>query len=409
MTDGERAARRAAPSVMFYCHDAYGIGHLKRALTLGRYLSTRWPTMTRLTVTSSSSIPALAAGSGADYVKLPSIRRVTPGASAAGFVPRVLPIPAEALRDMRRDMLLGIVRHFHPDLVIVDYLPAGLAGELEPTLRHLRATAPGTRLIAGLRDIVGEAARVRNAWSRDGVYEVLEELYDLILVYGQPDIYDVVEETGLSPRVAAKTRYTGYLGCRPDGQAPPPVRERRAPGTRRQVLVTAGGGSDGFAVLQPMLEARRRWPERASFDCRLVGGPLMSPADRRRLEELVPDDGATRFIEHVDDLVRHLSAADVVVSRGGYNTICEILSFERPAIIVPRETIDGIEDTEQLMRARALSRRGLVRVIREADLTPACLLEAVNELLETPPPAGTPVALDGLSTAAAELDALLAR
>ena len=40
-------------------------------------------------------------------------------------------------------------------------------------------------------------------------------------------------------------------------------------------------------------------------------------------------------VDHVDDLGPYAAAANVLVSRGGYNTVCEILSFGRPALSCP--------------------------------------------------------------------------
>ena len=125
-------------------------------------------------------------------------------------------------------------------------------------------------------------------------------------------------------------------------------------------------------------------------------------------ERMVPTGAGIRFIDHVDDLDPYVAAADLVVSRGGYNTVCEILSFGRPAIIVPREAINDVVDREQLLRAQALAGRGLVQVIRESELTPDRLLQAVNRLLDAPAPAGQALGLDGLPAAAAELEGLLA-
>jgi predicted glycosyltransferase len=124
---------------------------------------------------------------------------------------------------------------------------------------------------------------------------------------------------------------------------------------------------------------------------------------------MLPGGGPVRFIDHVDDLDPYVAAADVVVSRGGYNTVSEILSFGRPAVIVPREMINGVVDAEQLLRAGMLERRRLAHVIRERDLTASRLLEAVNALLEAPRPASKPLRLDGLSVVAAEIQTLLAR
>src|SRR5678816_3723276 len=58
---------------------------------------------------------------------------------------------------------------------------------------------------------------------------------------------------------------------------------------------------------------------------------------------------------------------------GGYNTICEILSLRKKAIIVPR--VKPVQ--EQWIRAERMSRLGLFRCIHPDDLTPAGLMHSL--------------------------------
>jgi predicted glycosyltransferase len=88
---------------------------------------------------------------------------------------------------------------------------------------------------------------------------------------------------------------------------------------------------------------------------------------------------------------------------GGYNSICEILSAERPAVIVPRVT----PRREQLIRAEALSERGFVRTIHPDDVTPAGLIAEIDDLLGRVNGDAGELNLNGLPAAAAELEAAL--
>jgi predicted glycosyltransferase len=315
-------------------------------------------------------------------------------------------------RAMRREMLLAVGRHFPPDLVLVDQMPAGLAGELTPMLRELQRAAPGTRFVLGLRDIAGNGPIIRQIWSRYGDDALLEELYDRILVFGQRDVYDVVEQLGLSPRVAAKVRYVGYLRRERRTRSPQQVRHELELQTDRLVLVTVGGGGDGSSTLHAVLQALRSSSEALGFDCVVVAGPLMPVAEREQLRELLPPDGSIRLLDAVVDLVDYVAAADVVVARAGYNTICEILSFARPAVLIPRVTVDGkVANPNELLRAEALAQRGLARLIRPDALTPERLLGAIEELLAQPdlPRLVPGLDLNGLPATVRQLEALLGR
>jgi predicted glycosyltransferase len=295
---------------------------------------------------------------------------------------------------LRKDILTAAARHLRPELVVVDNVPAGLRGELLPALCELRRSGQ-TRLVLGLRDIVDDPERVRRAWTRDGSYELLDELYDRILVYGQPDVFDVAAEYGFSSTAHAKTRYVGYVRR---GMPAPARRGRTGP----LILVTVGGGGDGFPLLRTALESRRR----LGTDSRwlVVTGPFLPAHERRTLTRLAAHVDRTEVIEFSRELPALIASADVVVSMGGYNSICEILSARRPAVIVPR-----VEPRlEQLLRAQALERRGLVRHVHPDELTPARLANEVEALLAADDSRRDDVDLAGLDRATAELDALLA-
>jgi predicted glycosyltransferase len=381
---------------MFYGRDAAGLGQLKRTLTLSRHFGARWPAMRQLIVTGCPVPRQLPRLDGVDYLKLPSLQRVGPDELA----PRVLPISGGAARELYRDLLLSLAHHFEPDALLVD----SVEGEVVPMLRYLKA-ARHTRLILGLRDVVAEAPLVRAMWERDGLYDLLDNVFDRILVYGERDIYDVVSEYGLSSRAADKTRYVGYLRRDVESRTVQQVRAELTPGADGFILVTAGGGQDGRHLFEAMLEVLRRPGRAARFDSLLVGGPLMPLSHQQALRSLVSMVPGARFVDSVDDLTAYVAAADAVVSMGGHSTICEILSFARPAVIVPR----AAPRREQLIRAEALRNRGLVRMIHPEELTPARLSQELEKLLERPVAAAAPVRLDGAAATAEELDSLLAQ
>lgn len=389
-----RSRRPAAPRVLFYSHDTYGLGHLRRTLALAGGVEARWPAASQLVVAGAAPFGSWAVPAGADWIKLPAVVK----RGAESYEPRTLDLPFDAVSALRSDILLSAARHFRPDVLVVDHAPCGLRGEAVRTLRHLHAA--GTRLVLGLRDVLDESSVVRSTWTRTGVYELLDGVYDRILVYGARDVCDVVAEYGLSRAAAAKTRFLGYLGA-VSTREPAEVRRSLELRTGTLVLVTAGGGADGVTLLRTMLAGMqaRRSP---GFDCLVVAGPLMSDADRRELERLAEGSAYARLLPAVDDLADYVAAADAVVAMGGYNTTREILSFGTPAVIVPR-----VEPRqEQLIRARALAARGLVQCLHPAELGPGRLLAAVDALLVGPARPSAAVPLDGLAAFVDELEEL---
>ena len=80
-----------------------------------------------------------------------------------------------------------------------------------------------------------------------------------------------------------------------------------------------------------------------------------------------------------------------VASMGGYNTFCEILSFDKRALIVPRHT----PRFEQTIRARAAERLGLSRTLPEpAENTSAdakIMVDALRALPSQALPSARPI------------------
>lgn len=90
-----------------------------------------------------------------------------------------------------------------------------------------------------------------------------------------------------------------------------------------------------------------------------------------------------KIIEFDNRMEELIAGARGVVSMGGYNTYCEILSFDKPALIVPR--LQPRE--EQLIRAQRASALGLVDMLlpQEAE-EPLRLAAALKALPQRAPP-----------------------
>lgn len=385
---------------MFYCHDTYGLGHFRRTLTLAHHFRATMPDVSQLIVTGSPVASQFSLPAGADYVKLPSVTKNAEGR----YRPRSLSGNIDVVRNMRQDILLSSARHFQPDFFIVDHAPGGLKGEAIATLRHFKELYPNTRLIVGLRDILDESATVRASWEREGIHELFDDIYDLILVYGNRNFYDVVEEYGLSPKAAAKTRFVGYLGREPGTRSSEEVRASLDMQTDKLVVVTAGGGGDGQALYQAMLRDLEI-AGGSDFDCLIVGGPLLSAAERTEVRAHLGGRGNVHFLDFTDDMISYVAAADAVISMGGYNTVCEILSTRRPSIIVPRVQ----PRQEQLIRAKVLSDRGLTGMIHPLDLEPERLLTSTENLLAGSAADRPLFPMDGLGNVVTEVNSLLNR
>ena len=91
-----------------------------------------------------------------------------------------------------------------------------------------------------------------------------------------------------------------------------------------------------------------------------------------------------------------IASSKAVVAMGGYNTFCEILSFDKPALIVPRTT----PREEQLLRAERAAELGMIDMLLPDDAQdPAKMAEALKALPSRPLPSqSTPgLTMEGLT------------
>ena len=70
-----------------------------------------------------------------------------------------------------------------------------------------------------------------------------------------------------------------------------------------------------------------------------------------------------RYVRWVDDVYELIKAADVVVSRSGYTTVCDILAFFKKSILIPQP-----KQVEQEALAEHLKDKGIVRMVLQDEL-----------------------------------------
>lgn len=361
--------------LMVYSHDAFGLGNIRRMLAICQYLLKTLPNLSILVVSGSPALHSLRLPPGLDYIKLPCLGRDESGELSVKYLDTEVDVAVK----LRSDLILSVTQNFKPDLFLVDKKPDGLQAELRETVDYLTSHQSSTKLVLLLRDILDHPNATIAQWQRNGYYGRLERCYDEIWVVGMPELFDVRHEYQFSPDIARKVRFCGYIRREPGLRSRSEMRQSLAVQSDEQlVLVTSGGGADGYQLVDTYLkglEARRVASTVKSF---IISGPEMPVKEREGLRERVATCPNVELIEFTDDLVSYLEAADVVVSMGGYNTVGELLSVKKRAIIVPR--VKPV--LEQLIRAERMAAMGLFQMLHPDDLTVERLMTLVNVELQ---------------------------
>lgn len=89
-------------------------------------------------------------------------------------------------------------------------------------------------------------------------------------------------------------------------------------------------------------------------------------------------DGYKQFEYIKGELKDVFAMADLVISRAGANSICELLTLKKPNILIPLPTSQSRGD--QILNAASFEAQGFSIVINEDDLSEQILTEKVQEL-----------------------------
>ncbi|PRC94350.1 hypothetical protein [Solimicrobium silvestre] len=285
--------------VLLFCHDAKGLGHLRRISRIAASLQGDFSCLIMTGMTESHwMVPQ-----ECETIKLPSWDGISAVRAKRYNRPRWLHVPIEEAVSIRSRMIASVSEAFQPDAILVDYLPFGINDELRPLLKT--TTARKYFIHRGIADSA-DADMLFGAASQD-----FGEVYDRIIVTADRRIVDVVKEYKFVPNTAAKTVYVGYVW---------PPQANHTHGTSEdapRVVCSCGGGTGGGALLAACIDAARMMPN-CNFDV------IVGPHGAVPITASLPINCHITMV-HKDLTSLHQNAA-VVVTHGGYNSVIEAAS-----------------------------------------------------------------------------------
>lgn len=360
-------------SMLIHVQHLLGIGHLQRARRIGEALARHGAAVTL--VSGGSPVPGWTPPDGVRFVQLPPIRSLD--ARFALVDSDGQPVDDD-LRAARRGSVLHAFAAARPDVVVVEGFPFARRAfrfELDPLIAAARQA--GTSLVCSVRDIVN--MRDDPARHAETVARVRAD-FAAVLVHGDPSLIPFEASFPAAAEIADRLHYTGYVVESPLPDPPLPGLDPGIAG-KEEILVSAGGGPAGMTLLRIALAARglgcladRPW--------RVLAGGGVPEAEFAALAGMAPAGVAVeRFRVDFPALLRR---CHISVSQAGYNTVLDVLTARKRAVLVP---FAAEREREQLVRAERLAALGAVQMLRESELSPPRLGEAIERASCGAPPA----------------------
>ncbi len=335
-----------------------GTGHLSRAVTLARAFMDAGHDVT--VISGGEPVPHIKMD-GIRLIQLPSVR--SDGTNFSRLLDKDGHDVSPVHMAKRQTVMTDYLKDWAPDVLITELFPFGrrnLATEFETLLQTAKGLVRPPPVLSSIRDILAPPSKPAKAERAD---DLIDTYYNGVLVHADPALIQLSDSWPVSDRLADKLIYTGFVA--PTAPECPPQTE----GTG-DVLVSAGGGSVGQTIFRNAIAAAALT---RGLKWRVLVGGSDAAVVMANLGKEVSSENV--IIERTrPDFRQLLLSAGASVSMIGYNTAMDLLQTGVPSVVIP---FDAGNEVEQTLRATALSRTDGFSVIKNSDLTPERLAQAV--------------------------------
>ena len=379
--------------IIFYCQYVWGMGHLFRSLELVRALAGHDVVL----VTGGREVDVRLP----DHVTLVRLPGLYMDEHFTTLIPEESGKTVEDIKRERKTTLFSLFEKHRPQVFMIELYPFGrtLFGfELLPLLEGIREGRFGEiKVVCSLRDILVEK-------KDPPVYEqrVLNRLnahFDLLLIHSDDRLLALDETFSRIDDIRIPKVYTGFVCPKVKPAAGRRLRRELGIGeAEKLIVVSAGGGRSGYALLNGILDAYHLMADSNRIRIEMFAGPFRDPREFKKLTAKSIDGIRIRYFTH--RFLDYLAAADLSISLAGYNTCMNLLAARVPALVFPYS-----KQQEQPLRVARIKGFIPMKVLRDKDIEPERLSRYIKKmLLESRPQGSAPINLDGAENSAKYLE-----
>ncbi len=356
------------PRLLFYCQHSLGMGHLIRSFAVAEGLANHFDVV----FLNGGPVPQ-----GQNTPEQVEIINLPP----LGFDAEMQLLSRDdrhsvgQAQRLRREIMRKALCSVMPEILLIELFPFGrkkFAGELIELLEDSRALSAPPMVVCSLRDILVE----RNQHHDELACHRANRYFHVVVVHSDPRFARLEESFHPCSPLKVPVHYTGFVTREPQESAHP------EPQRAANIVVSAGGGLVGEALLRTAIQAYEflRAPDKPEM--RVIGGPFIPEQSWQALVELARERQGLSLIRSVPDLSVELRNAAASISQCGYNTAMDILRSRVPALVVP---FNADKQDEQMNRARRLERLGALRILQPECCNAQTMAKEIESLLHFQP------------------------
>jgi predicted glycosyltransferase len=312
----------------------------------------------------------------------------------------------EFIQHQRKVMLMSLFQQHRPDVFMTELYPFGrtvFGFELQPLLDWIHMGRFGEiKVVCSLRDILVE--KRKQEFYEERVINMLHTYFDLLLIHSDDQLLTLDETFSRMNDIQIPVVYTGFVAPKANPAAGRQLRRELGIGSdERLVVVSAGGGRSGYALLNCILDAYPFIKQTDSIRIEMFAGPFREPDEFEKLAAKAAN--GIRLRHYTRRFLDYLAAADLSISLAGYNTCMNLIAARVPALIYPYS-----KQQEQPLRVAKIDKLIPMKILRNKDIEPQRISHYIHEmLLESRPVEAVPVNLDGAVQTAKYLETWIGR
>jgi predicted glycosyltransferase len=357
-------------NVYLLSQHSLGVGHLSRTSLLAGEIA-KIPCVSVVHLSCGPSTGIIPPKPDVSLVELPPL--IVSGLSSTELVSTEAGKTRQDVEKERVRIVEGLIEGRPPTLFITEFFPFSphrLDGTVMPILRVIKERYPGCAIVCSSRDIPVCHGEVLPAEKVASISSILNTCYDLLLVHSDPAVLSLADVPKFRAlKLSCPVVYTGYI-CERRSTAP----QRAVTGRRRKIIVTVGGGRDGHHLIDCTIRVAVR---KKDYLFEIVCGPFMEKSVVEKMNQSVARLANVRLHWYVPNLKEAIAGYDLVICKGGYNTLMETVVRGRRCISIPRKG-----SYEQKKRVKVCSAKGLLTTATETRLTAKGLSRLIDEAFD---------------------------
>jgi predicted glycosyltransferase len=351
--------------VLIHCQYVYGIGHYVRTIELARSLSSQFEVFV---LNGGEIVPNFDIPSSVTVIQLPAIYKEE---TEALLTPVDHSQTLEECFALRSRTINQSVEEIKPAILITEHFPFGLLfeGEVVELINKVKHVRPTSKIVCSVRDIIeSSVGGARDAHTCD----LLNRSYDMVLVHGDERFAALSTSFPRAHEIKVPIVQTGYIA-----RSVSTVSQR---GSYPIVLASVAGGRLGNELLDALIDSYPTTNTMVRHKLILFSGAFQKDikAQRDKLDQMQSDDITLHQFDS-QEYLKSFSAASLIISLGGYNSLIESISANKPLLIYNRDFAGA--NKEQHLRIKLFESSGHLEVITPADLTPNKLSNLISRKL----------------------------